>query len=93
VYVLELLGIAACTLFTAFFQYYTLQEVQTFLEAFEFRAFRLHVLGLSFFPGYVAAFALQVAYLRLIWVTLLKITVTHWLHHCNTLLSSLQNTL
>ena len=56
------------TLFTAFFQYYTLQSVQTLWEIFGSRAFKMHMFGLSYFPGNLFAFALQAAYLRLLWL-------------------------
>jgi len=56
------------TLFTAFFQYYTLQSVQTLWENFGMRTLKLHVFGLSYFPGYVVAFICQIAYLRLLWL-------------------------
>jgi len=56
------------TLFTAFFQYYTLQFVQTLWQNFGMRTFKLHIFGLSYFPGYVVAFILQIAYLRLLWL-------------------------
>jgi len=56
------------TLFTAFFQYYTLQFVQTLWQNFGMRTFKLHVFGLSYFPGYMVAFLLQIAYLRLLWL-------------------------
>ena len=55
-------------LFTAFFQYYTLQSVQTLWKNFGMRTFRLHVFGLSYFPGYMVAFIFQIAYLRLLWL-------------------------
>ena len=87
-YILGLLGISqyhlhwdalpTYTLFTSFFQYYTLQKVQTFWEAFQFRTFCLQVLGLSFFQGYVAMFALQIAYLLLIWVMRAWQFRTYW---------------
>jgi len=56
------------TLFTAFFQYYTLQSVQTLWEIFGSRAFQTHIFGFWFFPGNLFAFALQAAYLRLLWL-------------------------
>jgi len=78
VYVLGLPGIADYNLkwdtqsfkvlFTAFFQYYTLQSVQTLWKNFGMRSFKLHVFGLSYFPGYVVAFIFQIAYLRLLWL-------------------------
>jgi len=56
------------TLFTAFFQYYTLQSVQTLWEIFGSRVFKMHMFGFSYFPGNLFAFALQIAYLRLLWL-------------------------
>jgi len=54
------------TLFVAIFQYYTLQEVQKLWEIFGLHALPIPF-GLSCFPGYIGAFVLQIAYLRLIW--------------------------
>ena len=56
------------TLFTAFFQYYTLQSIQTLWEVFGSRAFKMHMFGFWYLPGNLFAFALQVAYMRLLWL-------------------------
>jgi len=56
------------TLFAAFFQYYTLQSIQTLWEIFGSRAFKMHMFGLWYFPGNLFAFALQIAYMRLLWL-------------------------
>jgi len=78
VYVLQLPSIAtynlrwdlpSClTLFTAFFQYYVLQSVQTLWLIFGFRTYKTYIFGFLYLPGNVFAFVLQIAYLRLIWL-------------------------
>jgi len=78
VYVLQLPSIAAynlrwdlqsCqTLFTAFFQYYVLQLVQTLWGIFGYRTYKAYIFGFLYLPGNVFAFVLQIAYLRLLWL-------------------------